>query len=49
MQFSIEKPTQLFKAYNSSNFVLMCPIIFLKNSSDNLEATTTFYSTYCSI
>ena len=30
MQFSTEKSTQLFQAYNSRNFVLICPIIFLK-------------------
>ena len=42
MQFSTETSTNLFQTYISSNFILICPIIFLKNYSDNLEATTTY-------
>ena len=31
MQFLTEKSNQLFQTYDSSNFALICPIIFFKS------------------
>ena len=46
--FQKEKSNQLFQTYSSNKPVLIFSYSFLNNYSDKLEATTTFYCTYCS-